>query len=38
MGRAMDDAIIAAAIGSSDTGVAGGTAVAWSWNCWFNYR
>jgi hypothetical protein len=28
MGRAMDDAIIAAAIGSSDTGVAGGTAVA----------
>ena len=28
MGRAMDDAIIAAATGSSDTGVAGGTAVA----------
>ena len=28
MGRAMDDAIIAAAVGSSDTGVAGGTAVA----------
>ena len=28
MGRAMDDAIIAAALGSSDTGVAGGTAVA----------
>jgi len=28
MGRAMDDAIIAAATGSADTGVAGGTAVA----------
>lgn len=28
MGRAMDDAIITAATGSSDTGVAGGTAVA----------
>ena len=28
MGRAMDDAIIAAAIGSSDTGVAGGTSTA----------
>ena len=28
MGRAMDDAIITAALGSSDTGVAGGTAVA----------
>ena len=28
MGRAIDDAIIAAATGSSDTGVAGGTAVA----------
>ena len=28
MGRAMDDAIISAATGSSDTGVAGGTAVA----------
>jgi len=28
MGRAMDDAIIAAALGASDTGVAGGTSVA----------
>ena len=28
MGRAMDDAVITAALGSSDTGVAGGTAVA----------
>jgi hypothetical protein len=28
MGRAMDDAIIAAATGASDTGVAGGTSVA----------
>jgi hypothetical protein len=28
MGRAMDDAIITAALGSADTGVAGGTAVA----------
>ena len=47
MGRAMDDAIITAALGgSADTGVAGGTAVAlpagqkrlWrNWNRWFNY-
>ena len=33
MGRAMDDAIITAALGSADTGVAGGTAVAFTY-CW----